>query len=149
MGGIEIDETNSRIWLLQYPDTFQIGDFRQLFVDVQRMNPENYKHTVLVDMSRINPLSMTSEIRREAAEVVEANMDHLKATTVAEARVAPNPLIRGMLTVFDWLQPKPWGLNNSATGPAAELWLRSQLQRSGIEVPLTPVWPTSPVSKSA
>jgi hypothetical protein len=149
MSGIEIDKSNSRIWLLRYPETFRLGDFRQLFVDVQRLNPERYKHTVLIDMSRIQPLSATAEIRREAAEVVAANMEHLVATTVAEARVAPNPLIRGMLTVFDWLQPKPWGINNVVTGPAAELWLRSQLERSGIEVPVAPVWPTPPMSKKS
>lgn len=149
MGGIEIDKTNSRIWLLRYPDTFRVGDFRQLFVDVKRLNPDCYKHAVLIDLRRMNPLSATADIRREAAEVLQENMEHLEATTVAEARVAPNPLVRGMLTVFDWLQPKAWAINNVVTGPAAELWLRAQLQRAGIEVPSTPVWPIQPISKSA
>ncbi len=149
MGGIEIDKTNNRIWLLRYPDTFRLGDFRQLFVDVKRLNPERYMHTVLIDVRAMNPLSATAKIRHEAAVVLEENMEHLVATTVAEARVATNPLTRGMLTVFDWVQPKAWAINNVKTGPAAELWLRSQLERAGIEVPGHPVWPAAPISKSA
>ena len=120
-----------------------------LFVDVKRLNPERYKHAVLIDVSAMNPMSATADIRREAAVVMEENMEHLVATTVAEARVATNPLIRGMLTVFDWVQPKAWLINNVNTGPAAEFWLRSQLERSGIEVPEIPVWPATPIYKSA
>jgi hypothetical protein len=148
MSGIEIDNSNSRIWLLRYPDTFQIGDFRQLFVDVRQLNPDRYKHAVLVDFRRLDPASVNATLRREAAGVYQENMEYLEATTVAEARVAPNPLSRGMLTVFDWQQPKPWAINNFSSGPTAELWLRGQLELAGIDVPEHSAWSTAPPSQS-
>lgn len=149
MSGIEVDNANSRIWLIRYPPTFNVGDFRQLFVDVRRLNPDRYKHTVLIDFGQTDPRSATGPIRREAAEVIKEHMDFLTETTVAEARVAPNPVVRGVLTVFDWVQPKPWGINNLNSGPTAEHWLRAQLVRHGIEVPAQPVWRETPISRSA
>jgi hypothetical protein len=148
MGGIEIYKTNSRIWLLRYPRTFRVEDFRQLFVDAKRLNPERYKHSVLVDFSQLDPQSADAAIRGEAASIIRDNMEFLEATTVAEARVAPHPLSRGMLTVFDSLQPKAWAINDFSSGPTAELWLRGQLERAGIDVPEATAWSTVPLSQS-
>ena len=149
MSGIEIDKHNPQIWLLRYPETFQMGDFRQLFADVKRLNPQCYRHSVLIDLTRLRPFTATAEVRREAEDVIQENIEHITATVVAEARVVSNPLVRGMLTVFDWVQPKPWAINNSVTGPAAELWLRSQLRRFAINVPTSMVWTATSGGKSA
>lgn len=149
VGGIEIDNSNHRIWLLRYPDTFQLGDFRQLFVDVRRLNPTCYRHAVLIDLSHMNALSTTAPIRAEAAEVLQENLEFLEQATVAEARVAPGALVRGMLTVFDWKHPKPWSINNLVSGHTAEDWLRGKLAQAGIEVPAQRVWTTAPITRSA
>jgi hypothetical protein len=140
VGGIEIFNADSRIWLLRYPERFVADDFVELFAQARALNPDRYKHAVLVDFRRTSAFSTTPAMRQEAAQALEDNMDFLRETTVAEARVTPNPLTRGMLTVFDWLSPKPWRINNLVSGPTAELWLRGQLERAGIEVPADSVW---------
>lgn len=139
--GVEIQNSDSLIWILRYPAVFRIGDFRQLFIDLKRLNPECRKHAVLVDMSAINPLTVSAASRREAAEVLNEHADFLAMTCLCEGRVAPNPIIRGMLTVFDWLAPKPWTINNLFSGEAAELWLRGHLAKLGFVVPVQSVWP--------
>ncbi len=134
---------------MRYPEVFSVGDFRQLFVDVRGLNPDRIKHCVLIDFTRTDPLSATSKVRKEAAEVIQENMEFLLETTIAEARVAPNPITRGVLTVFDWLNSKKWATENFSSGPAAELWLRGQIERAGFEAPSQPAWVPSGVSRSA
>ena len=98
--GIEIDTSNSRIWLLRYPEEFRLAEFHQLLEDLQLLNPERRKHAVLIDLSRLRPMSADALIRGEIAEALEAKLEHFGATIVAEARVTLNPLIRGMTTVL-------------------------------------------------
>ena len=140
LAGIEIQNSDGLIWILLFPEVFRIGDFRQLFVDLRRLNPELRSHAVLADMSAINPLTVSAASRNEAAEVLQENADYA-LTCLCEGRVAPNPIIRGMLTVFDWLAPKPWSINNLSSGEAAELWLRGHLAKLGFVVPVQSVWP--------
>lgn len=145
LAGIDIEHSDGLIWVLRYPDTFRLGDFRQLFLDVKRLNPTRKRHAVLIDFRKMNPLSMSPEARRESAEVFQEHGDYLEATCIAEARVAPNPVIRGILTVFDWLGPKPWPINSLHSGETAELWLQGQLVKSGYTVPGEAVWARRPL----
>ncbi len=149
VGGIEIDTSNGFIWLLRFPETFRIEEYRQHFVDLRALNPEGQKIATIVDLRAMNPILGGIAVHREAARIMRANFSFLRETVVADVRVVPNPVTRGVLTVFDWLSAQPWAVNTVSSGPAAERWVRAQIEGAGYSAPAAPVWVTSKQARSA
>ncbi|HMR06281.1 MAG TPA: hypothetical protein PKA88_10890 [Polyangiaceae bacterium] len=70
-------------------------------------------------------------VRRAAAEVFAEHKATLLAATLCEARVAANPISRGVLTAFDWMTGPKWACKNFGDYAAAEAWVRTMLRTVG------------------
>lgn len=84
---------------------------------------------ILLDMREFNPLTVTAQMRKDAAALWHEHRQLMVRSIAAEARVISNPLVRGVMTAFDWLTSTPdrWPCKQFAVVETAETWLREQL----------------------
>ncbi len=95
---------------------------------------------VLVDLRFINPAVAGRQGRESVSKLILENAEFLGQVTVAEARVVSGPIMRGILTVLDWVTPRSWPVRNFGNGVLAENWLRSELEAAGMETTAARVW---------
>ena len=88
-------------------------------------------HVLLVDLRRINPLFAGAAARRALMKEVAARQPLIGKRLVAEARIVASPVIRGLISAFEWTRPTP------RTAPffvcenevEARAWLRPYLEQ--------------------
>jgi hypothetical protein len=137
----EIDVTNSRLWLIAFPEQFDAADYRDLVTRSIALNPNNERFAVLLDMRHVNALASAGRAKREdMSDALTRQMEWYKKTLVASVRVTPDVVTRGMLSVYDWITPTPWPRKVFTSGEVAEAWARQQLSLEGIACDETPVW---------
>ena len=142
MDSIQLDTSASPIWLVRYPSTFSVEMYRDYLRRFSEACVPGERYGLLLDMTRFNPIFADAESRKAGAEELKSNMPFYEATMVCEARIVRNPIVRGMLTVFDWTASMQWGVRNFGNGELAENWTRTQMANAGIAVPAERVWPT-------
>ena len=103
-------------------------------------NPENHRFGVIMDMRLASPLSGSSEARKDAAAVMAEHGEWFREAVVCSVRVTPDPVVRGVLTVYDWLSPATWPRRSVSDGSLAEVWARSKLAAEGIACAPDAVW---------
>lgn len=98
---------------------------------------ERGKHAIIVDFSKGGPMTHSATIRKAAASEVDARLSYFRSHLVAEARVVPNPLVRGALTAFDWMVSAKFShpRRNMARYGEAELWISTNLAEAGMGIP--------------
>lgn len=142
MDSIELDTSRSPLWVVRYPSTFSVAVYRDYLRRYREACVEGERYGLLLDMTRFNPVTADAEARKAGAEELRSNMDFYERTMLCEARVVRNPIVRGMLTVFDWTANMHWSVKNFGSGEVAESWVRAQMAKAGIDVPAEPAWPS-------
>ena len=140
---IELDTRSSPMWVVRYPATFNIDMYRDYLSRFTEACQENERYGLLLDLRRFNPIFGDAKARQAAADELKTNMAFYQETIVCEARVVGNPVVRGILTVFDWMANMKWNVRNFRSGELAENWVRIQMQKSGLEVPSKRAWSMS------
>lgn len=140
MSAITVDISRPPFCVIRHPQEHNQDDFERLFVQLRAELPRDTKWAVIVDLREMSANMGGPEVREAASKVILENVDFLKDITCAEARVAGGPLVRGILTVLDWVTPRPWPIRVFGNGEVAENWLRDRLQADGIEPPDERVW---------
>lgn len=91
-------------------------------------------HVVLLDLRAVDANTLGAAHRKQIAQAAEKRRRGFERTLVAEARLCSGPVVRAMMTAFDWLLKQPFQhpiANFSSTG-AAEQWLEAELARRGL-----------------
>ena len=125
---------------MRYPEHTTSGDYRDMVEDSIARNSEKVRFGVIMDMRLASPLGGSSEARRDAAAVMAEHRDWFREVLVCSIRVTPNPIVRGVLTVYDWLSPASWPRRSVSDGRLAEVWARGKLAAEGIACAPDGVW---------
>jgi hypothetical protein len=64
-------------------------------------------HVLLVDIRRLNPLFAGAAARRALMKEVSARQPLIGKLLVAEARIVSSPVVRGLISAFEWTRPTP------------------------------------------
>ena len=99
-----------------------------LFGAYRRLAAENARVAYLIDMRRMDPTRQSAKQRRRAGELYAEHADALARSTVCEARLVSNALVRGILVAFDWIKgDHRWPCRNFTDPEAARAWIDEQL----------------------
>ncbi len=140
LAAIEIDSRNPHLWLVRYPVVWTARDYEALVEESVARNPDKLRHAVVMDMRESTAKGATTSARTQAAAVMKAHEEYLTEVLVCAVRVTPNPILRGSITVYDWLSPAKWPRKCVSNGLLAEAWARSKLAAAGISCAPEPVW---------
>lgn len=143
---IIVDVSQPPFCLIRHPQQHRAEDFEALFERLKDIVADGSRWAVLVDLRKTAPIG-GSERAFASAEILK-NLDFIEKLTVCEARVTSGPLMRGVLTVLDWVTPRSWPIKNFGSGVVAEDWLRGRLVAEGIPVPDERVWVETPTASS-
>ncbi|MEM9188225.1 MAG: hypothetical protein AAGF12_03575 [Myxococcota bacterium] len=83
----------------------------------------------ITDFSEFDPFFGSPTVRRAAADLFRQHRPTLEKSTLCEARIAKNPVTRGIMLAFDWLTGAKWPTGNFATEDEARTWIMSQTGR--------------------
>ncbi len=143
MERIEIIE-NESIWVVRYPAAPTIETYLTYLDEFRAKIERGQRVALIIDFTHYNPVGASAELRDQVSMVMKEQMDFFDNHMVCEVRVCSNPMVRGILTVFDFVTNLPWPCNNVSTGYVAELWARSLLSREGLPAPKGEVWSPPP-----
>lgn len=92
------------------------------------------KHVLLIDLRQMDPASADATVRRRVAEEMRARGEIIGRTIVAEARIVPGRLLRGVLTAVDWLVADKlvYPVRYFERMDEGEGWLRTQIAYQGL-----------------
>lgn len=139
VSGISVDLARPPFCVIRHPRVHNPEDFAKLFVDLRATLPRDIRWAVLIDLRDMSVNTGGAEVREAASAAILENVEFLKDITICEARVASG-VIRGVLTVLDWVTPRPWPVRVFGNGELAENWLRDRLAAEGIEAPAARIW---------
>jgi hypothetical protein len=91
-------------------------------------------HVVLIDLSQVDAVFVGARERSRVATEVNRRRDALRRTVRAEARLCPNPFVRGLMTAFDWLLGDPIGhpVAHFDDRAKAMAWLKQRAADAGL-----------------
>lgn len=148
MGMIELVD-HSPIWIVRYPPKLTIEAYRDLLDEFRRQCQPGQKYALIIDFSSYNPVGASTSLRNQVTDVIREQMDFFEQFMLCEVRICPNPILRGILTVFDFVTNLPWPCSNASTGHVAELWARNQLAKANIAAPKGEVWSEPRIRRNA
>ena len=140
MAAIEINLSNPHLWILSFPPEFNVASYTFMVEESIRLNPDRVPYGVIMDMRFCGSGGMSTKARQEAANVMKQHADWFSDLIVCSVRVTPNPILRGALTVYDWISPSSWPRKAASSGEVAEAWARSRLAAAGIRCAPEQVW---------
>lgn len=135
MGTPILDTTKSPLWYVDYPADFSVAGYREYLRRFEEACRPGQRCALLIDFTRFNPLTGDSKARAEASDAVKENLDFYKSVIVCEARIIPDPMVRGRVTAFDEDTPLPWPTMNFKGRASAEVWTLTRLAAAGLKIP--------------
>jgi hypothetical protein len=139
MARIELVD-HSPIWIVRYPSQPTIEAYRDLLDEFRKHCQPGQKYALIIDLAHFNPIGANTALRNQVTDVIREQMGFFEQFMLCEVRICPNPVMRGILTVFDFVTNLPWPCSNESTGHVAELWARNQLAKANIPAPKGEVW---------
>jgi len=140
LAAIEINASNPHLWILRYSEDVDVASYLAMVEESIHLNPQRIPYGVIMDMRLANSSGMSSKARQEVAAVMKQHESWFAEVVVCSVRVTPNPIVRGALTVYDWISPSKWPRKSVSNGQLAEAWARSRLAAAGISCAPEPVW---------
>jgi hypothetical protein len=98
-------------------------DIESYLRELSRQLARKQPHVVIVDATKGRSLRATH--RKSIADWNRTNAAELKRYRLGLAVVAPNPLLRGLITAVYWLFPAPFPYRCFERDEQAEAWARS------------------------
>ena len=131
---------HSPIWIVRYSSGLTIEDYRDYLDEFRSLSKPGQRLALIADFTYYNPIGASAALRGKIAETLEGQMSFFEERMLCEVRVCSNPIMRGIITVFDYMTNLPWPCSNVSSGHVAELWARAQLAKAGIAAPTSEVW---------
>jgi hypothetical protein len=123
-----LDESLLPILVVTYPKDMTIEMLDALFANYLRLARERDQLAYVVDMRFLDLSLVGASGRRHAAELHARHRKELARSSVCEARVVSSPLMRGVLTAFDWIKGEGlWPCETFATREEAVAWINQKL----------------------
>lgn len=111
---------------VRFPAQVERDTYEWLFQLYARLAAETHAPTGwLIELDAYDALGNTAAQRREAAEIFERYREAVALGTSCEARVVSRPLLRNILTAFDWITSSPWPRRNFGSIDEATAWIGS------------------------
>lgn len=136
MSEILVDISRPPFCIIRHPTEYKPESFEELFRNLREQLDPQLRYAVLVDLRHAQPSMGGSANREAASEAILKNVEFLRDMTVCEARLVSRPMVRGILTVLDWITPRPWPVRNFGNATVAEDWVRARMAAAAIEVPV-------------
>ena len=136
-----LDSSNPRLWLVRYPKGSGVSEYVASVEAMIERKTDTSKFAVLFDMRDAMALrATTAKARKQASALLEQHKERFADLLVCAARVTEDPILRGVLTVYDFMAPAAWERKSFSSGRVAEAWARDRLKRAGVECPAASVW---------
>ncbi|HEY1098550.1 MAG TPA: hypothetical protein VGF99_06465 [Myxococcota bacterium] len=129
MAEFQLDLSGLPVVVVGYPDRVSVDEYRALFTRYRDLCREHSRIAWLIDFRRYNPVLVTPDVRRAAADCFAEFKEDLLRSTVCEARVVDSVAARGVLIGFDWLTGTKWPTKNFGRRESAERWCADMLAR--------------------
>jgi hypothetical protein len=125
-----VDASSWPLLIFLYPRIATAETVRDLYETWDEFLPRG-PHAVLSDLRRFNPITASPQVRRMAALEVEKRREVLQRLLIAEARVVTDPVVRGLVTAFDWVVGSTFTrpLRNVRSREEAETFLRAEIAK--------------------
>jgi hypothetical protein len=135
--GFFLDTSRWPLLVLRYERDASEADVLGLYDAWEKEMERRGRHGVISDFTHNNPFRVSPKVRKLIAGQVEKRRTHFERYLLAEARVVPHPLLRGMVTAFDWVIGSTFKrpLRNVADIVTAEGWVVGELEKQGLGVP--------------
>ncbi|APR87734.1 hypothetical protein A7982_13083 [Minicystis rosea] len=134
MNDFRFDESRAPLIVVTFPPTVTADQCIALFQRFLELARKGSKIGYVMDLRQFNPLSANAAMRKVAADAFAERRSELLRATLCEARVVDGPVLRGVLTAFDWLTGQKWPCDNFTTMEDAERWVRAKLSAEGIHL---------------
>jgi hypothetical protein len=134
---VVFDDSRWPLLLIAYGPDATISDLEALYERWARAMLEKGRHGVIIDFRRTNPFRVDAKVRKFVADEVHRRSTLFARFLAAEVRVVPHPLMRGVVTAFDWLMGSTFKrpLRNLRDLADAEQWLLTELAAQGLHPP--------------
>ena len=149
MRASDVQFPHPALCLIEFPDEFDPGVFRDILDDIKRLHDASSRAGAILDMRNMRAGMVMSPARSECSRLTREMMGYLQDFGVCVARITTAPLIRAGLTIYDWTTPAPWERKTFGDVWVAESWVRSKLAAEGIELPAKHFFPRAPSRHSA
>jgi hypothetical protein len=135
--GFFLDTDRWPLLVLRYARDATEADVLALYDAWEKEMDRRGRHGVISDFTNANPFRVSPKVRKMIVDQVEKRRAHFERYLLAEARVVPHPLIRGMVTAFDWVIGATFKrpLRNVADLATAERWVIGELEKQGLGIP--------------
>jgi hypothetical protein len=135
MAEILLDTDHLPLVLVRFPATTSPEQVHGLFERYAQLSRRHARLAYLIDFRELNPIFAPADIRKAAADAFERHRDVLMPTTVAEARIVPNAIMRAGLSAFDAVSSRKWPCANFGEAREALAWLEARLAEDAAKRP--------------
>ena len=125
MEPVVLDERDDGVVVARWPRVVKDEATQQFFDDVQALLSRGRPMALVLDATRVGPVSAT--VRRIAGKRLAQQRAQRHLHLAAEATVIRNVLIRGVLTAIYWLAPPGYPNKVFSDLSEAEAWASAQL----------------------
>ncbi len=125
--GIDVDESSFPIVKLILRPQLTLEDIDAAYDRLEAIIRRGKPHVHWSDLRAVNPLRLSATLRKRFAERERQLYQLSDGVIRADVRVVDHPVVRNLLTAFEWLTGQaPWPVHNAASEDRALTWLAEQ-----------------------
>ena len=126
MGQVTFDEKDEPLMRMTYQGLCDDAEWQRHIDQMSEWARRGETYAVVIDARKVGRVPATQ--RKSIVEWIDRDRQHLKANCAGGALIFSNPIQQGLWTAIAWVTPTPIPVKIFRDIPAAEAWLRGQLQ---------------------
>lgn len=126
MGQVTFDEKDEPLMRMTYQGLCDDAAWQRHIDQMSEWARRGETYAVVIDARKVGRVPATQ--RKGIVEWIDRDRPHLKTNCAGGALIFSNPIQQGLWTAIAWVTPTPIPVKIFRDIPAAEAWLRDQLQ---------------------
>jgi hypothetical protein len=126
MGQVTFDEKDKPLMRMTYQGLCDDAAWQRHIDQMSEWARRGETYAVVIDARKVGRVPATQ--RKGIIEWIDRDRLHLKTNCAGGALIFSNPIQQGLWTAIAWVTPTPIPVKIFRDIPAAEAWLRDQLQ---------------------
>jgi hypothetical protein len=126
MGQVLFDEKDKPLMRMTYQGLCDDAEWERHIDQMSEWARRGDRYAVVIDAREVGRVPATQ--RRGIMDWIKSDREHLRANCAGGALIFTTALQQGLWTAISWVTPSPIPVKIFRDVPAAEAWLRGQLE---------------------
>ncbi|MBW1758302.1 MAG: hypothetical protein JRJ80_19330 [Deltaproteobacteria bacterium] len=126
MGQVLFDEKDKPLMRMTYQGLCDDAEWERHIDQMSECARRGDRYAVVIDAREVGRVPATQ--RRGIMDWIKSDREHLRANCAGGALIFTTALQQGLWTAISWVTPSPIPVKIFRDVPAAEAWLRGQLE---------------------